>query len=232
MTSKKNISILNVPTVGKTKRGVKMSRIRKDHDSRLTEILDESEKLFFIKGYEETTVNDILDAVGIGKGTFYHYFKSKEEVMDAITDRMVGLIVEKISVIANDSSQSAHDRMKLMLMYMNINDGANRPIIEEIHKPSNAKMHGKVCTKIEEVISPILAKVVEEGVAEGVYHTDYPLETIEGMIILSNYMVGIATPLLDFERIIKRVHALVKIIELSLGAETGSFDFLLANFEN
>ena len=66
-------------------------RISKKHDIRLNEILDISENLFATKGYEKTTVNDILDGVGIGKGTFYHYFKSKAEVMDAVIMRMANI---------------------------------------------------------------------------------------------------------------------------------------------
>lgn len=231
-TFQKNNRILNVPTVGKIKKRCKMSRIRKNHGERLTEILDVAEKLFFSKGYDNATINDILEITDIGKGTFYHYFKSKEEVMEAIIDRMVKMIVERETVVANDTSLSAHEKMKLMLLYLNIDDEENRPIIEEINKPSNAKMHERSMYKITEVISPILAKVVEEGIAEGVYQTDYPLETIEGLIILSHYMVDTAMPLLDFDRIVSRARALVRMIELSLGAQTGSFAFLLEGFDN
>ena len=120
-----------------------MSRIRKNHDERLTEILDAAEKLFATKSYDLTTVNDILEVVGIGKGTFYHYFKSKEEVMEAVLDRLTALIVEKIVIVADDSTLSAHDKMKQMLLYLNIDDEDNRTIIEELNNPSNAKMHEK-----------------------------------------------------------------------------------------
>ncbi|TLQ15748.1 TetR/AcrR family transcriptional regulator [Lactococcus raffinolactis] len=209
-----------------------MSRIRKNHDERLTEILDAAEKLFATKSYDLTTVNDILEVVGIGKGTFYHYFKSKEEVMEAVLDRLTALIVEKIVIVADDSTLSAHDKMKQMLLYLNIDDEDNRTIIEELNNPSNAKMHEKSMYKINETVSPILAKVVEEGIAEGVYQTDYPLETIEGLIILSHYMVDTAMPLLDFDRIVSRARALVRMIELSLGAQAGSFAFLLEGFDN
>ena len=49
--------------------------------------MDKAESLFEVKGYNKTTVNDILREVNIAKGTFYYYFKSKEEVLDAVIDR-------------------------------------------------------------------------------------------------------------------------------------------------
>lgn len=64
-------------------------RTVKEYEERRNEILDTAEKLFVSKGYMKTTVNDILREIGIAKGTFYHYFKSKEEVMDAIITRIV-----------------------------------------------------------------------------------------------------------------------------------------------
>ncbi|MDF2532153.1 MAG: TetR family transcriptional regulator [Clostridia bacterium] len=62
-------------------------RITKEYDERRNEILDTAEKLFHAKGYEKCTVNDILKEISIAKGTFYHYFRSKEEVLDAIVSR-------------------------------------------------------------------------------------------------------------------------------------------------
>ena len=63
-----------------------MSKIVKDFEERKNELLETSKKLFFSKGYEHTSVHDIIDAVGIAKGTFYHYFKSKEDLLNEILD--------------------------------------------------------------------------------------------------------------------------------------------------
>ena len=64
-------------------------RIVKEYEERRKEILETAERLFLTKGYTKTTVNDILKEIGIAKGTFYHYFKSKEEVMDEIIMRII-----------------------------------------------------------------------------------------------------------------------------------------------
>ncbi|WP_312609309.1 TetR/AcrR family transcriptional regulator, partial [Mammaliicoccus sciuri] len=64
-------------------------RTVKHPEERKNDILNAAEALFSTKGYQKTTIIDILKAVGIAKGTFYYYFASKEEVMDAIIDRII-----------------------------------------------------------------------------------------------------------------------------------------------
>ncbi len=59
-----------------------MVRVTKEYDQRLQELLDTARQLFFEIGYEKTSVNDIIDRVGVAKGTFYHYFKTKEDLLD------------------------------------------------------------------------------------------------------------------------------------------------------
>ena len=72
----------------------------KDPNIRKNEILDVAQKLLLTKGYAKTTVNDILNVDGLSKGLFYHYFKSKEQVMDAIIQRIVDAEVENARNIA------------------------------------------------------------------------------------------------------------------------------------
>lgn len=62
-------------------------RVVKEHDEQKNEIIDTAERLFFQKGYDKCSVNDILTMLGISKGAFNYYFKSKEEVFDAIIQR-------------------------------------------------------------------------------------------------------------------------------------------------
>ena len=77
-------------------------RIVKEYEERRKEILETAERLFLTKGYTKTTVNDILKEIGIAKGTFYHYFKSKEEVMDEIIMRIIKEDVTKAKRIVSD----------------------------------------------------------------------------------------------------------------------------------
>lgn len=86
-------------------------RISKKPENRKTEILNTAEILFITKENSETTINEILREVGIAKGTFYYYFQSKEEVMDAIVLRFIDIGVEAAKVIAADPDLKAPEKL-------------------------------------------------------------------------------------------------------------------------
>ena len=73
-----------------------MTRIVKDAAVRRTEILDTAQYLCYSKGYERTSVQDIIDEIGIAKGTFYHYFRSKQDLLDALVDRIADQTVQNL----------------------------------------------------------------------------------------------------------------------------------------
>ena len=79
-------------------------RIVKEATERKNEILDAAAVLFMKKGFDNTSTNDILEAVGIARGTLYHHFKSKEEVMDALIDRQMEKILSAARQAAADLS--------------------------------------------------------------------------------------------------------------------------------
>ena len=91
-------------------------RIVKEYEERRNEILETAEKLFVTKGYTKTTVNDILKEIGIAKGTFYHYFKSKEEVMDEIIMRIIKADVAKAKAIVSNPNITVLDNLFRILM--------------------------------------------------------------------------------------------------------------------
>ncbi len=91
-------------------------RIVKEYEERRKEILEIAERLFLTKGYTKTTVNDILKEIGIAKGTFYHYFKSKEEVMDEIIMRIIKEDVTKAKRIVSNPDIPVLDKLFKILM--------------------------------------------------------------------------------------------------------------------
>jgi AcrR family transcriptional regulator len=206
-------------------------RITKKHDVRLNEILDAAEMLFVSKGYETTTVNDILDKVQIGKGTFYHYFKSKEDVMDGVIRRMVESIATGANAIADDPARTASEKMRSVLLSMNISEGIGKEVITELHKPSNAQMHQASITSTMQAVAPILARIVEQGIREGCYATPYPLETIELLLAADQVIFDSGIFNWSREELTTRALAFVRMMELSLGAAKGSFDFLFDNLD-
>lgn len=148
-------------------------RISKEHDERRNEILDIAERLFQQKGYQKCTINDILREVGIAKGTFYYYFTSKDEVMEAIVERYTELIRSR-ALAAVEKEASPEEKILAVFMSMNIMEDVTPGMFEEIHRPENILLHQKTLCQSILVLTPILASVIEEGNQKNLWHCTYP----------------------------------------------------------
>lgn len=138
-------------------------RIVKEHDERKNEIIDTAAKLFVTKGYEQCSVNDILNTIGIAKGTFYHYFKSKEDVLDAVIDKTSSRLSEKITMVADNSELAPEDKILHVFLSMRVDEKIEELLIEEMHKSENALMHQKSLVSSVNILTPILTQIVSEG---------------------------------------------------------------------
>ncbi|MDR1149300.1 MAG: hypothetical protein LBK66_11785, partial [Spirochaetaceae bacterium] len=92
--------------------------------------------------------------------------------------------------------------------------------------PANAQMHQMSIVEAVRGVAPVMAIVVKQGVSEGVYHTPYPLETMEFLLASNSFSFDNAVFQWKPEELASRVRACVRIIELALGAAEGSFHFL------
>lgn len=206
-------------------------RITKKHEERRTEILDVSEKLFGTKGYSKTTVNDILLMIGIGKGTFYHYFKSKEEVMDAIVMRFIDMGVEAAQAIASDPNLKAPEKMFRIIMAQNQDQNRKEPILEQLHQVNNAEMHQKSLVETILQLTPVLTDVVKQGIEEGSFKTPYPKEAIEFLLVSSQFLLDTGLFQWKPQEIMQKAKAFAYFIETTLGAEKGSFSYISEKYE-
>lgn len=206
-------------------------RITKDYDERRTEILDVAEKLFFTKGYAKSTVNDILNEVGIAKGTFYYYFKSKEEVMDAIILRYNDMIVKKAEeVLAKDLPPK--EKLLNTFMAMSIGNQIDSRMLDELHKTENSLLHQKILYQMVTALSPILAKVIEEGIAKKAWNCKYPLEYMQ--IFLTAALTLTDEGIFDFDadKQMKVVFALITMLEKILEVPDNQFLELFTQGKN
>ncbi|RWR15256.1 TetR/AcrR family transcriptional regulator [Siminovitchia fortis] len=208
-------------------------RVSKNPEDRKTEILNAAEMLFTAKGYSETTVNDILREVGIAKGTFYYYFQSKEEVMDAIVQRFIDKGVEAAKAIAADPSLKATEKLFQIIMGQRPDaDGQKEQMIEELHQVNNPEMHQKSLVETILQLTPVLTEVIEQGIREGVFQTPYPKETVEFLLVSSQFLLDEGIFQWEPQEQIQKVLALTHIIETTLGAERGSFAYILGMYNN
>lgn len=208
-------------------------RVVKKAEERKNEILDAADELFAQKGFDGTSTNDILEKVGIARGTLYHHFKSKEDIMDALIDRYNVLLLDGAQEIAKDKSIPVIDRIIRVVMALNISNvgsGSSKEIMEHIHKPQNALMHQKIQKVIVNGVPPILTEIIREGIEQGLFSTPFPYECMEMVVIYANTVFdGDMVTMTDEERG-SRMLAFVCNVERLLGAESGSLMAVMAMF--
>lgn len=161
-------------------------RIVKEAEARREEILDAAERLFAAKGFDNTSTGDILDAVGIARGTLYYHFKSKEDILDGVIQRLTDRLMQDAGAIVRRKELPVLERLTKAILSLNVESRIGLEIMEQVHRPQNALMHQKMQSALLEGINPILTELVEEGVRQGICHTRYPESVVEMTILYAN----------------------------------------------
>ena len=205
-------------------------RIVKEASERRNEILDVAERLFCTRGYDNTSTNDILAEIGIARGTLYYYFKSKEDILDAMIDRSLGEIMTKASHIALDESVPVLERLTKTVLAANVDTKTGDMILEQVHQPQNALMHAKMQEKLINQLMPLFRKIIADGISQGLMQTDYPEDTIQMLLIYSNSVFDDSLEYSEEEKK-QKVMAFISNTETLLHMEKGSlFEAMLPMF--
>lgn len=196
-------------------------RIVKAHDERKNEIIDTAQNLFMTKGYSACSVAEIIDAIGIAKGTFYHYFKSKEEVLDAIVDKGTDMIVNRIYKVLHDDKLDYIEKIVGSLFSMQIEDTMGGEILDELHKAENSLMHQKSIYMIVNRVSPLLEELIIQGNKDGVFKCKHPHQYLK--IILSSSVTLLDDGIFPMtkEEKMEIFSSIVDLLEQVLGVEEG-----------
>ena len=142
-------------------------------------ILEVSQRLFLTKGYDNTTIQDIVDELGgLTRGAIYHHFKSKEEIMDALTNKMFR---EKnpFDTVKNQKDLNGLQKMK-MAMSLNQSDKERVNLsLQAIPILKNPRILAGIIESNRQVLSPFWLELLTEGIKDGSIHTDYARELSE-----------------------------------------------------
>lgn len=155
-----------------------MKRTVKEPEERKKEFVNAAEELFLEKGYEKTSVSDIVKKVGVAHGLFYYYFDSKEEMIDQIVERMMADILEKLDQITDDEKLSAEEKMKRFMLHSLSEKKQRGYLMKYYSEKGSPALYFKLLDKIIDRLTPPLVKIVEQGVEEGSFETSYPEQTV------------------------------------------------------
>lgn len=215
------------------KAGAKEGESLRKGDLRRAEILRTAEEMFYRNGYEKTTVNEIIAALGISKGGFYHHFDSKETLLQAICDqkaeesyRAALEAVEKCTGAWADKFNAMFDQYG---MWKQGNADFMGLLIRVAYREDNLIMRDKLKKRSMELMLPLVNRIVQGGVQAQEFVTPYPDGT--GMLVLqlgSSFSDAIAGLLLNEEngpdtaKILEYLELYRYAVEQVLGAPYGS----------
>lgn len=203
-------------------------RVVKEAEERKEEILDVAEKLFGTKGFDNTSTNDILEEVGIARGTLYYHFKSKEDILDGVIERMTRRLMAGAKKIVHNQELPLLERLTKTIMSLNVENPIGHEVMEQVHRPQNALMHQKMQKMLLTGINPILTELMEEGIREGICHTSYPEEVVEMIMLYANTAFDdINMADLSQEEKEKKIAGFIYNVERLMGMEKGSLEDVL-----
>ncbi len=206
-----------------------MARTVKDPEERRQEFLSAAQKLFIENGYYKTSVDDICGEMGVAKGLFYYYFKSKEDLVEAIVDDLWDGAVETYNRIMDRDDLNSLEKMMLFSHERGEVKLQQTYLAELYISDPNSLLVQKLRERGTEVLAPILAEIVSQGVEEGFFDTQWPLEAARFLIRGSESLL--ADDLGDADAIIRSYMITIDMWERVLGAERGTFMSLVREHE-
>ena len=149
-------------------------------------ILDAAQRLFLEKGYENTTIQDIVNELGgLTKGAVYHHFKSKEEIMEAVNDRMF-FSNNPFEAVQERSDLTGLEKLRQAVVIHNADEEQGEITRQAAALMKNPQMLAGMLVSNREILTPYYRKLIDEGIADGSITTRYPREISELLPILTS----------------------------------------------
>ncbi len=190
----------------------------KKGERRKQELLQIAYRMFISRGYENTSVDEIIEEADIAKGTYYYYFETKEQMLEEVIGMMIDQEMEAAGRILQAEIPVPQ---KIIGMISSLRPTQEeRPIEGALMQPENIVMHEKIRKKIVEMAVPLLSKVVEEGIGQGIFACDNIAERVRMLLVISSstFDEGCYTE--------RDIEVFIDMTEKLLGAESGTMGFI------
>ena len=190
------------------------------NNNRKEQLLKIAYNMFLSKGYDNTSVDDIIHEAKIAKGTYYYYFESKEEALEEVINMMINEEVEEAKNILNMPIPIPE---KLVGIISSLRPKPNETEIQNtLNKKENIVMHEKINERIIEEAIPLLEQVVNEGIENNIFNCNHIKERLKILLIMSNKLFDENS----FDS--NEVEVFIDTAEKMLGAKTGTLSFIRA----
>lgn len=149
-------------------------------------ILDTAQQLFLEKGYDNTTIQDIVDHLGgLSKGAVYHHFKSKEEIIDAVSDRMFS-VNNPFEKVKDRSDLNGLEKLREAIRLNQSDEAQNNIVVQSIPLTRNPRLLVEMIDSNRRILTPYYEELLEEGNRDGSIHTEYAREIAELIPLLTS----------------------------------------------
>ncbi|MCV4231238.1 TetR/AcrR family transcriptional regulator [Virgibacillus sp. LDC1] len=154
----------------------------------INQILTVALNLFMQKGYEQTSIQDIINELGgLTKGAIYHHFKSKEEIWQAVIDHAFKGVDEMLAGIRDDNGLNGLEKLRKISQVSLDNAARNELASVGPNLLRNPKLlAAQIENIIEKAVPVYIQPIIEQGMRDGSIRTDYPRELSEALVILTN----------------------------------------------
>lgn len=215
---------------------INMPRRKQQNPVTKAKLIRAAWEMFATQGYDRATVEAIIVSLGVSKGAFYHYFASKEDILDAVIEQTSRQTLDEIKPLAEDATLPALDRLNRFLSAARNWRLAHLDLIRDVagvlYRDENIIIRHKMYQRNVELALPLLAGILAQGVQEGVFDTPDPEETARLLLYMGNVWGEIqAGALGDLEQrpenldlILRRMKLYVGVLERILGAPQGSIE--------
>jgi AcrR family transcriptional regulator len=204
------------------------------HTVRRDAFLDVAQRLIQTKGYEEMSIQDLLNELEASKGAFYHYFDSKQELLEAVVERFADGAMASLAPVLNDPELPALTKLERVFAGIASMKAEQKDlmlaIIEVWNSDGNAIVREKVRRLSGRIMIPLFSAVLKQGADEGTVHVDSADETAKVLVSLMLGFQQQATDLyiarhagtIPFEVVLRSVAANTEAFERILGTPKGS----------
>lgn len=202
-----------------------MSRPNINFEHKRLELIQIAFKLFMEKGYENTTVNDILKASGISKGAMYHYFDKKEDILDAVLNYVIDIDEKRYEFILDNSDMSAIKKIAEILK------ASDNEIPQEVIQ-ARSQMSIRAVSIFDyrsrdlsnKRSVEMFLKIIKEGIESGEFDTIYPEETAEMVVSFMQSIYERITEEPSLKKVNNEVDYFIFILSKSLKIEESEIE--------